>query len=194
MPLALRTAVRLEAEDVPLSKAHGRILAKDVTAQHPLPAFPASVKVGVRQHWRGPGNMKWPSHASPLCTHRTAMQCGPAIAPAPLTWPPLSLQVRAKHGVVYRFWCFLTLPLPLSLNFSTTGQEGSQQLSVEQGLTVRVTTGAPVPAGADAVVQVEDTELLERTDDGLEEKRIRILTPARVGQDIRAVVRVASCS
>jgi molybdopterin biosynthesis enzyme len=41
------------------------------------------------------------------------------------------------------------------------------------------------------VVQVEDTELLERTDDGLEERRIRILTSAREGQDIRAVVRGA---
>ena len=71
------------------------------------------------------------------------------------------------------------------------GQDGAQRLKVQPGLTIRVTTGAPVPAGADAVVQVEDTELLERTDDGLEERRIRILTSAREGQDIRAVVRGA---
>lgn len=80
---------------------------------------------------------------------------------------------------------------PGAFSNSPLGQDGAQRLKVQPGLTIRVTTGAPVPAGADAVVQVEDTELLERTDDGLEERRIRILTSAREGQDIRAVVRGA---
>lgn len=30
---------------------------------------------------------------------------------------------------------------------------------------MRVTTGAPIPCGADAVVQVEDTELIRESDD-----------------------------
>jgi gephyrin len=30
---------------------------------------------------------------------------------------------------------------------------------------MRITTGAPVPPGADAVVQVEDTELVESADE-----------------------------
>lgn len=30
---------------------------------------------------------------------------------------------------------------------------------------MRVTTGAPIPCGADAVVQVEDTELLRESED-----------------------------
>lgn len=33
------------------------------------------------------------------------------------------------------------------------------------GQVMRVTTGAPIPCGADAVVQVEDTELLRESDD-----------------------------
>ena len=35
---------------------------------------------------------------------------------------------------------------------------------VTSGSVCRITTGAPLPAGTDAVVQVEDTELLERSD------------------------------
>uniref|UniRef100_A0A8B9LK67 Gephyrin n=1 Tax=Astyanax mexicanus TaxID=7994 RepID=A0A8B9LK67_ASTMX len=55
-------------------------------------------------------------------------------------------------------------------------------------LTVmRVTTGAPIPCGADAVVQVEDTELLRESEDGTEELEVRILVQARPGQDIRPI-------
>ena len=36
---------------------------------------------------------------------------------------------------------------------------------VVAGTVSRITTGSPLPQGADAVVQVEDTELLEKTDD-----------------------------
>ena len=36
---------------------------------------------------------------------------------------------------------------------------------VTPGSVMRITTGAPVPRGADAVVQVEDTELLESADE-----------------------------
>ncbi len=36
---------------------------------------------------------------------------------------------------------------------------------VTPGSVSRITTGAPLPRGADAVVQVEDTELLEKSED-----------------------------
>ena len=35
---------------------------------------------------------------------------------------------------------------------------------MRSGYCSRITTGAPVPSGADAVVQVEDTELVESAD------------------------------
>lgn len=50
---------------------------------------------------------------------------------------------------------------------------------------MRINTGAPVPAGADAVVQVEDTELIEASKDGKTEIQVKILKPPTVGQDIR---------
>ena len=43
-----------------------------------------------------------------------------------------------------------------------------------------------VPLGADAVVQVEDTELVSSTSDG-EENTIRILSSVSPGTDIRPV-------
>ena len=40
---------------------------------------------------------------------------------------------------------------------------------------IRINTGAPVPPGADAVVMVEETKLVEATEDG-EEVKVEILT------------------
>ncbi|XP_063724534.1 gephyrin-like isoform X2 [Symsagittifera roscoffensis] len=58
---------------------------------------------------------------------------------------------------------------------------------VVPGSVVRISTGAPLPPGADAVVQVEDTELIEASDDGYKEFKIRILAQSKPGQDIRPV-------
>ncbi|RYN28068.1 hypothetical protein AA0115_g6141 [Alternaria tenuissima] len=47
---------------------------------------------------------------------------------------------------------------------------------LREGEIARITTGAPLPPGADSVVMVEDTVLKSLTDDGKEEKEIEILT------------------
>ncbi|XP_063994019.1 gephyrin [Diachasmimorpha longicaudata] len=60
-------------------------------------------------------------------------------------------------------------------------------IKLEPGYCVRVNTGAPVPEEATAVVQVEDTKLLEKTSDGKEEKTIEILIPPTINQDIRPI-------
>ncbi|ORX67920.1 hypothetical protein DL89DRAFT_269098 [Linderina pennispora] len=66
---------------------------------------------------------------------------------------------------------------------------GSQLGKLMPGEIMRIATGAPVPDGADAVVMVEDTRLLETTDDGSEELKVEILESGRVqtGQHIRPV-------
>uniref|UniRef100_A0A3B4B8I1 Gephyrin n=1 Tax=Periophthalmus magnuspinnatus TaxID=409849 RepID=A0A3B4B8I1_9GOBI len=64
---------------------------------------------------------------------------------------------------------------------------GSPTHTVMPGQVMRVTTGAPIPCGADAVVQVEDTELLRESEDGTEELEVRIMVQARPGQDIRPI-------
>ncbi|XP_041430132.1 gephyrin S homeolog isoform X12 [Xenopus laevis] len=68
---------------------------------------------------------------------------------------------------------------------SQAGEQPTQ--TVMPGQVMRVTTGAPIPCGADAVVQVEDTELLRESDDGTEELEVRILVQVRPGQDIRPI-------
>jgi gephyrin len=47
---------------------------------------------------------------------------------------------------------------------------------LKEGEIARITTGAPLPPGADAVVMVEDTALSSLTPDGLEEATVEILT------------------
>lgn len=110
----------------------GHILAEDVTAPDPIPAFRASIVDGYAVvHTDGPGiyPVVSVSHASPT-------------APAPL--------------------------LP--------------------GQAARITTGAPVPAGATAIVMVEDTELVRTTPDSKEELEIRIHAAAlRAGENIREI-------
>jgi len=52
---------------------------------------------------------------------------------------------------------------------------------------IRINTGAPVPPGADAVVMVEETKLVKKTDDGKEELEIEIMKAPQIGQDIRPI-------
>jgi gephyrin len=59
---------------------------------------------------------------------------------------------------------------------------------LKEGEIARITTGAPLPPGADAVVMVEDTVLESQTDDGQEEKEIEILTDEiRANENVREV-------
>jgi gephyrin len=52
----------------------------------------------------------------------------------------------------------------------------------------RITTGAPLPPGADAVIMVEDTVLKEMTQDEKEEKLVEILTDEiEPGENVREV-------
>uniref|UniRef100_A0A1B6EFW7 MoaB/Mog domain-containing protein n=2 Tax=Clastoptera arizonana TaxID=38151 RepID=A0A1B6EFW7_9HEMI len=69
---------------------------------------------------------------------------------------------------------------------SIAGSEPGKRI-LKDGECVRINTGAPVPEGADAVVQVEDTELIAEDDDGRKEISINILIPPTVNQDIRPV-------
>jgi gephyrin len=59
---------------------------------------------------------------------------------------------------------------------------------LKDGEIARITTGAPLPPGADAVVMVEDTVLKSLTEDGEEEKEIEILTDEiKAGENVREV-------
>ena len=64
-------------------------------------------------------------------------------------------------------------------------QAASMPPPLQQGQVARITTGAPLPENANAVVMVEDTVIASLTDDS-EEKEVEILTDAIVpGENIR---------
>ncbi|PSN49099.1 hypothetical protein C0J52_13643 [Blattella germanica] len=75
-------------------------------------------------------------------------------------------------------------PFPASIK---DGYAPSEQGRLQPGQCLRINTGAPVPLGADSVVQVEDTKLLQEADDGKTEVEIEILVAPKMGQDIRPV-------
>lgn len=56
---------------------------------------------------------------------------------------------------------------------------------LEPGTCARINTGAAIPLGADAVVQVEDTEVIKSSSDGTKEITINIKLTPKVGLDIR---------
>ncbi|XP_022652347.1 gephyrin-like isoform X1 [Varroa destructor] len=69
---------------------------------------------------------------------------------------------------------------------SGTSLKASAQL-VDEYCCVRISTGGVVPPGADAVVQVEDTMLLDRDDFRDKELRIELKKRPVPGQDIRPI-------
>ncbi|KAJ3388557.1 hypothetical protein HDU84_009655 [Entophlyctis sp. JEL0112] len=73
--------------------------------------------------------------------------------------------------------------------YANAGDNSS--ISLAQGTVARVTTGAQVPANANAVVMVEDTELVASNAAG-EEQTVRILVQAKLGENIREIGSDAS--
>ena len=57
--------------------------------------------------------------------------------------------------------------------------------TISRGSIARIATGAPIPAGADAVVMVEDSELVQASSDQREEKIVKIKRASRQGDNIR---------
>ena len=62
---------------------------------------------------------------------------------------------------------------------------GNSTLSVGRGECARVNTGAPIPLGCDAVIQVEDTKVVRR-DQNNEELEVSVPAVSK-GNDIRPV-------
>ncbi|XP_019199193.1 PREDICTED: molybdopterin biosynthesis protein CNX1 isoform X2 [Ipomoea nil] len=100
-------------------------------------------------------------------------------APDPL--PPYPASIKDGYAVV-------SSDGPGVYPIITESRAGNDGLGVvvTPGTVAYVTTGGPIPDGADAVVQVENTELL--LDASNESKQVRILKGTGPGVDIRPVV------
>ncbi|XP_076941592.1 molybdopterin biosynthesis protein CNX1-like [Bidens hawaiensis] len=96
-------------------------------------------------------------------------------APDPL--PPYPASIKDGYAVI-------AADGPGEYPVITESRAGNDGLgvTVTPGTVAYVTTGGPIPDGADAVVQVEDTELVQS-----EPKRVRVLVKVNKGVDIRPV-------
>ena len=66
--------------------------------------------------------------------------------------------------------------------------QAGDAVELKEGTIARITTGAPLPPGASAVVMVEDTVLQSTLEDGKEEKEVEILTSeVKAGENVREV-------
>lgn len=71
--------------------------------------------------------------------------------------------------------------------FASHAQAGGVP-ELREGQIARITTGAPLPPGSDAVIMVEDTVLISNTEDGAEEREVEILTSeVKKGENVREV-------
>ncbi|KAI9713140.1 MAG: hypothetical protein M1820_001125 [Bogoriella megaspora] len=66
--------------------------------------------------------------------------------------------------------------------------QASDLQELQDGHIARITTGAPLPPGANAVVMVEDTVIHSMTEDGREESEVEVLTDElKPGENVREV-------
>ncbi|CAH0386166.1 unnamed protein product [Bemisia tabaci] len=78
-----------------------------------------------------------------------------------------------------------TSDLRTVIHHSEPASDASELRNLGENECIRVTTGAPLPPGADAVVQVEDTELVSCDLDRKEETVIKLKKLPNFGLDIR---------
>ncbi|ORY95445.1 MoaB/Mog domain-containing protein [Syncephalastrum racemosum] len=114
----------------------GHVLANDVYAREPVPAYRASIVDGY------------------------------------------AVQGNIKPGI-YR--------VAPDAALATSSTQKSPAKDMDGQVIVRIATGGLVPNGYDAVIMVEDTKLIEASQDGKQEIRVELLCGAESGQYIREV-------
>ena len=100
--------------------------------------------------------------------------------------PPLDNSAMDGYAVRYQDTLGASGISPKSLEVIDTVMAGAvSRKTVTPGTAVRIMTGAPVPAGADAVVPFEDTDEMRGEDKGAPAARVGILQPAKAGDNVR---------
>ncbi|KAK3036154.1 hypothetical protein RJ639_029891 [Escallonia herrerae] len=188
LEIVLSVGQRLPPVKVALHDALGKILAEDIRAPDPLPPYPASVKVplslpvsNVRLHlnvlyWLMDGYAVVASDGPgeyPIITESRAGNDGIGVTVTPGTIAYVTTGEKEEETEVESSAPEMVLLFTISGHCSSFSE-----------LKFTFSPG-PIPDGADAVVQVEDTELIQI--DSVDLKRVRILVQASQGVDIRPV-------
>ncbi len=105
---------------------------------------------------------------------------------SPLDLPPLANSAMDGYAVLSSDIQGASKESPRSLEvigLVAAGQVSTQ--TVVSGSAIRIMTGAPVPAGADAVVPFEETDEVERREAGRPLDHVAIYSSLRVGVNVR---------
>jgi len=105
---------------------------------------------------------------------------------SPLDLPPLSNSAMDGYAVLSTDIQGASKESPRNLEvigLVAAGQVSTQ--TVISGTAIRIMTGAPVPAGADAVVPFEETDEVERRDAGRPLDQVAIFASLSVGVNVR---------
>lgn len=75
-------------------------------------------------------------------------------------------------------------PVLMPASYASLTGGGIFEKALPDGYICRINTGGPLPKGTDAVIMVEDTELVSSTAEG-EEKEVRLLAQVQFGENVR---------
>jgi gephyrin len=120
--------------------------------------------------------------------------------------PPMTLPIRAALGHILACTVYATRPLPpfpasVKDGYAVVAADGPgvypvvgevtagrvAEFVLKRGEVAYITTGAPLPPGADAVVMVEETELVGREDGATNRPLVRFRTRVQPGADVRPI-------
>jgi gephyrin len=176
MPDALRmlgdhTAFTLNVVSIPWDQSVGRVLAEDVNSCVDIPPYDASIVDG----YAAKGSLFSLHLLNQVCTlifrfKQKKIHTGLAFSPLERAVADLP---TAEGG------------LPVSTPVVASKLHASKSRAHSPGTLTRITTGARVPDGAEAVVMVENTKLVKLSMDG-EELTVAVPeTTVSVGENIR---------
>lgn len=119
---------------------------------------------------------------------------------------PVTLPIRAAQGCILARTVHATRPLPpfpasVKDGYAVVAADGPgvypvvgevtagrmAEFVLKRGEVAYITTGAPLPPGADAVVMVEETELVGREDSATNRPLVRIHARVQPGADVRPI-------
>lgn len=105
---------------------------------------------------------------------------------SPLALPPFENSSMDGFAVRSRELLQASTAAPVSLPVSLDVPAGSaEKLTLIEGTAARILTGAPLPAGADAVIPVEQTDQFTRAQTGQLPEKVGVFAPVRPGDNIR---------
>lgn len=136
-------------------------------------------------------SMNGPYSSAPIKTYSDPVEAAIAVEGTAIVTPVISsLDLPPFRASIKDGYAVVSVDGPGEypvIATATAGATYAPHFLLSSGHVCRVSTGGPVPDGADAVVQVEDTSIVSTTDDGKEERIIAIKKPVAPNHDIRPV-------